>query len=198
MFKKDVFSFMLKSVVFTALSIFISTNSFSQTEEENKNFIAISDSIVKANDTLRHSPKKAALMSAIIPGLGQAYNKKYWKIPIIYAGLAGLSYAVIENNKMHKELRAEYISRLKNDTVLNFEGLSIDNLAVYKETYRKNRDLLIIGALGFYILNIVDASVDAHLFTFDVSDDLSFKLRPTLLQGMTGSNIPGISLKIKL
>ena len=121
-------------------------------------------------------PARAAFYSALVPGLGQAYNKKYWKIPIVYAGLgAGIYYYSFNQNKYH-EYRDEYKRRL--------DGTSDPNHPIYGELddsriirgqkfHQKNRDLsaLITGAI--YILNIVDANVDAHLMQFNVNDNLS-------------------------
>lgn len=129
-----------------------------------------------------HSPKKAAIMSAILPGLGQAYNHKYWKIPIIYAGMAGLGYVVKFNNDYYQRFRKAYVYRVDGDplTVDAYEGeYTESNLNTLQEFYHRNRDLSIIGCAAFYVLNIIDATVDAHLYYFDVSDDLSLKINPS-------------------
>lgn len=144
-----------------------------------------------------HSPKKAAIYSAILPGLGQAYNKKYWKIPIVYAGFGGIGYFIGWNNKYYKILRLAYIDLTDEDELTN-SHLDIDASQYYdlnnaadfdkyktaiskgQDNYRRNRDLLIISMLGFYGLNIIDASVDAHLFDFDISEDLTFNWQPSM------------------
>ncbi len=148
-------------------------------------------------DSLRHSPHKAAVMSAILPGAGQAYNKKYWKIPVIYAGFAGLAYAISFNQKEYRNYRNAYDQRLDNDpaTVDNYVGTYSDaDLGTLKDFYRRNRDLSIIGTGVLYLLNIIDASVDAHLYDFNVNDDLSIKLAPTLNDQLS----PGIGMVITL
>ena len=127
-------------------------------------------------------------MSAILPGLGQAYNRKYWKIPIIYAGLAGLTYSIVENNKKFDRFREAYILRADLDSntidiydiqLVNGESkYSEAQLQYYKELYRKRRDLSIIFTAALYLLNIIDAAVDAHFFTYDISDDLSLNFQP--------------------
>jgi hypothetical protein len=135
-------------------------------------------------DTLKtelHSPARAAIYSAILPGLGQAYNRKSWKIPVIYAGFAGLGYAIDFNQKKYTIYRQAFVYRLDGDstTTDNFVGkYSDDNLRVLKDYYRKNRDLSVIGTVLLYAMNIIDAHVDAHLFDFDVSDNLSLRLAP--------------------
>ena len=123
--------------------------------------------------------RKATIMSAILPGLGQAYNKKWWKVPIVYAGLGGFGYLFYYNqsrfNYYSKNLRAEYD---EDPGTLNETDYTGDQLLVLKNDHRKYRDLGIIGLAAIYALNIIDANVDAHLKTFDVSDDLSLKIRP--------------------
>jgi hypothetical protein len=142
-----------------------------------------------------HSPKKATLMSTILPGAGQAYNRKYWKIPIIYGGFAGLAYAINFNNKQYREYKRSYSSRLDNDitTIDPYVGIYSDNdLVTLKDFYRRNRDLSIVGLGLLYVLNIVDASVDAHLFEFNVNDDLSLHVTP-----ITGTNmLAGVGLRL--
>lgn len=125
-----------------------------------------------------HSPKKAAIMSTLLPGLGQAYNKKYWKIPIIYAGFASLAYFVSYNNTKYKTYREAYIAETDADsaTINSFPEYSSQNLLTLQDYYRRNRDLSYIIAGSVYILNIIDATVDAHLFNFDISDELSVKI----------------------
>ena len=145
--------------------------------------------IVEGTDTSEtHSTKAASLMSALLPGLGQAYNKKYWKIPVIYAGLAGLTYSVVENNKKYNTFRAAYILRadldsntidIYDDQLINGETkYSEAQLKYFKDLYQRRRDLSIIFTGLLYILNVIDAAVDAHFFTYDISDDLSLNFQP--------------------
>jgi hypothetical protein len=151
----------------------------------------------------KHSPRKATVMSALVPGLGQGYNKKYWKIPVIYAGLGTSVYFIKFNNDYFQRYRKGYISLLNKDTLNDpFRGqYSSEQLFNAKEYYRRNRDLSIIIAAGIYILNIIDATVDAHLFYFDVSDDLAMKVQPAMLTGGFAGptpSIPGISFTFML
>lgn len=122
------------------------------------------------------SPKKAALYSAILPGAGQVYTKKYWKVPIVYGGLVTSFYFINENHSKYIEYREAAL--LSNETGQNQLGNSYSELKTLKEHYRRNRDLSYFSFLGVYILNIVDASVNAHLFSFDVSDDISINIQP--------------------
>ena len=145
-----------------------------------------------------HSPKKASLYSALLPGLGQAYNKKYWKIPVVYAGFGLIGYFIDWNNDNYQLSKTAY-KHLKDDdpTTTDYlkleaiEGYDLDNptdvtnllegLTKRQDYYRRNRDLLVISMFGFYGLNIIDASVDAHLFNFDVGDDLTMNWQPYMV-----------------
>jgi hypothetical protein len=123
--------------------------------------------------------RKATVMSAILPGLGQAYNRKWWKIPIVYAGLGGFGYLFYSNQTSYsyysKNLRAVYDEDPETVNETEYNG---DQLLVLKNDHRKYRDLGFIGMAVIYAFNIIDANVDAHLKTFDVSDDLSLSIRP--------------------
>jgi len=140
---------------------------------------------LKVNDTLKKStinplaPSKAAFFSAILPGLGQAYNKKYWKIPIVYAAIGTGVYSYTWNNKKYNEFRNAYKNRLAGIPD-DLQFLDDERLIQGQKFYQKNRDLSAIVTVILYILNIVDANVDAHLMQFNVSDDLS--MRPNMMQ----------------
>ena len=130
------------------------------------------------------SPKKAALYSAILPGAGQVYTKKYWKVPIVYGGLVTSFYFINENNSKYIEYREAAL--LSHETGENQLEYSYSELKTLKEHYRRNRDLSYFSFVGVYILNIVDASVNAHLFSFDVSDDISMNIQPYSTLSNTG------------
>ncbi len=155
---------------------------------EGNNIHAQRDTIVtdtlkiKDSELPKHSPTKAALFSTFVPGLGQAYNKKYWKIPVIYAGLAIPIYFGVDQHNQFVEKRDAYVARVNGDSTDKFleQGnfFSNEGLLSSMDINRRNRDLMIIIASAVYVLQIVDASVDAHLFYFNVSDDLSFRATP--------------------
>ena len=139
-------------------------------------------------DSSFHSPKKASIYSAVLPGLGQAYNKKYWKIPIVYAGLGACIYFFKSNNDEYQKTRKALIARLDTDST------TIDNtftdprytdalLQDRKNYYRKNRDLSAIIGLLVYVANIIDADVDAHMMNFNVDDNLSLRVSPFIFPG---------------
>ena len=127
------------------------------------------------------SPSKAAFFSAVFPGAGQAYNKKYWKIPIVYAGIGISIYFYVQNNKDYNKFRDIYKRRLAGFTDDEYWGngatpiISSDRLVDAQKTAKRNKDTSIAVAVAFYLLNIIDANVDAHLRQFNVNDDLSFE-----------------------
>lgn len=139
------------------------------------------------SDTLdwrhRHSPKKATILSAVAPGSGQIYNRRYWKAPIVWAGLGASYWFIQNNNKEFKRYKAAYIAVVDNDptTVDEFNGqVSSSSLLDVTNTYRKWRDLSYIALGMVYMLNIVDASVDANFVRFDVGRDLTVGVGPSL------------------
>ncbi|HZK07029.1 MAG TPA: DUF5683 domain-containing protein [Bacteroidales bacterium] len=132
-----------------------------------------------------HNAKKATLYSVVLPGLGQAYNRKYWKIPIIYAGFGTLAYFITTNTRNYRDFRTAYNIVYTNDTVafannelvMKYDG-NLNQLQEGRNFYRRNTELSWIIAGVLYLLQIVDASVDANLYNFDVSDDISLQFTP--------------------
>jgi hypothetical protein len=125
------------------------------------------------------TPAKAAFYSAILPGLGQAYNKKYWKIPLVYGAIGTSLYFYVDNNKKYHEVRDEYKRRLEGyERSVKFEKLDDSRLIAAQKFYQRNRDLSSLFIVGFYVLNIIDANVDAALIQFNVNERLS--LRPEI------------------
>lgn len=155
------------------------------------------DSIMK-----NHSPKIAAIRSAILPGLGQIYNKKYWKLPIIYGALGVSASVFIYNLKNYKELRFAYKAKFEAsqsppDSTNYFKikpyllPLDINALRSYRDQFRKNIDYSVLVFMLLWGLNVVDATVDAHLKPFDVSPDLTlnFKAGTSEMAGTTGFSL---------
>ncbi|MFV0540159.1 MAG: DUF5683 domain-containing protein [Aestuariibaculum sp.] len=143
------------------------------------------DSVVAVGKTINPlSPSKAAFYSAVLPGLGQAYNKKYWKIPIVYAALGTGIYFYTTNNKEYNRYRDIYKRRLAgftddefyfdaDGTKLDEPRVTTDGLVRGQKFYRKNKELSLLITLGLYALNIIDANVDAHLLQYNVDENLS-------------------------
>ena len=133
------------------------------------------------------SPGRAAWMSAALPGLGQIYNDKYWKVPIIYAGLATSIYFIVDNRREYLFYRQAYINEIDGDSTTVNTGLSPGFTAAVlrdrSDQFRGQMELSYIITAAIYVLQIVDASVDAHLYSFDVSDDLSLEMQPQVFRG---------------
>ncbi|WP_226390271.1 DUF5683 domain-containing protein [Penaeicola halotolerans] len=145
------------------------------------------------------NPKKAALLSAILPGLGQAYNEKYWKIPILYGGAAGIVFFIDFNDNRYQLFRQALFAEIDDDetTINPFPNLNEQGLRRNVDYWRRNRDLLYVVSFVVYVFNIVDANVDAHLSSFDLSDDLSLRFEPTNQTfALNNQNYPAISLKL--
>ncbi|MCH2199997.1 MAG: DUF5683 domain-containing protein [Flavobacteriales bacterium] len=129
-----------------------------------------------------HSVRKATLLSTFVPGAGQIYNKKYWKAPIVYAGLGTAIYFIDDNTKNYRKWRDNLIAEEDGDpNTVNTTGLSSSVLRENMDLRRRWLDLSYIALAGVYVLNIIDAHVDAHLFHFDVSEDLTLIIHPSVI-----------------
>ncbi len=132
-----------------------------------------------------HSPQKAAMYSAVLPGLGQIYNREYWKVPIVYAGFGAFVYAIIRNDNLYQEAKDAYIvlsdDNPEND-LLAYNGVyTLQQVEFIKNTVKNWRDLSIILTGAFYVVQIIDATVDAYMLDFDINEDLSMRLGPSFL-----------------
>ncbi|MEO6868454.1 MAG: DUF5683 domain-containing protein, partial [Ginsengibacter sp.] len=148
-------------------------------DTSGKNVLALDTAVRK-----RFDPHVATLRSAIIPGWGQAYNKKYWKIPIVYGALGVSAGVFFFNLQTYKDLRQAVIYRSdtipSNDKLIppKYASLSTESLRYYRNAYRQNIDYSVLAFLLIWGLNVVDATVDAHLKAFDVGPDITLKIRP--------------------
>lgn len=145
-------------------------------------------------------PNTAALYSAALPGLGQIYNNKYWKLPIIYGGGMIIAYFLNYNNQLYLQYRNSLIALTDGDPRTQpwdprFDANTYERLA---DNWRRNRDLLIVVSIAVYALVIVDAHVDAHLDAFRISDDLSLDLRPSHQSLTYGQQFIGCSLVLNI
>ncbi|BAV08244.1 hypothetical protein FLA_4277 [Filimonas lacunae] len=170
---------------------------------------AHSTSIVKKRV---HDPRKATIRSAIIPGWGQAYNREYWKIPIVYGALAIPVATFVFNNKYYHKTKVAYekvynysLSGDKNDLAgidaellnsLTGEPFTLSTYSTYRNFYRQNRDYSVLWFLILWGVNVVDATVFGHLKNFDISDDLSMKVKPTFNMESSRTNI-GLAFSLK-
>ena len=147
-----------------------------------------------------HSPNKAALYSAALPGLGQIYNKKYWKLPLIGGAAVVTGYFINFNNRRYLLFRRSYFAEIDDDpeTINLVPRFNAEGLQRNLDYFRRNRDLLFITSGVIYLLNIVDAHVDAHLYTFDISEEVTFNSKPTFMTLPNGMPVVGISLSLSL
>jgi len=166
-------------LIITVLTVF---NSYAQKVEEVK----VKDTIKPSSDEFNMlSPAKAAFYSAVLPGLGQAYNKKYWKIPIVYGALGSGIYFYESNNTNFNRARTAFKLRI-NEKPDEFDGLngniflSKDALISAQKSYKKDRDLSLLVTIGLYVLQIVEASVNAHLLQHNVDSNLS--ISPSIIR----------------
>jgi len=162
----------------------------------------------KAKKQAPRSPKKAAVRSAIIPGWGQAYNRSYWKMPIVYGALGVTTYILVDNVKTYREYRSAYTIRYNaslpppdndstgyDDLEEIYKIISPESIRAARDQFRRYIDYSVLFFLVFWGLNVVDASVDAHLKSFDVSPDLTFNIKPCYSE-MAGTS--GLSLVLNI
>ncbi len=146
----------------------------------------------KVKDTTaikQHSPRKAARLSAILPGAGQVYNKKYWKVPLVYAALGTCVGFIIYNRSEYIDARNAYRNKLDNDPTNDdqmpekYRPVDPEAIRTYRNGVRQNLDYSILAFVLCWGLNIVDAAVDGHLKSFDVSENLSLRVNPYFQPG---------------
>lgn len=159
------------------------------------------------------NPSRAVWLSALFPGLGQVYNRRYWKLPIVVGGFLGISYALNWNNRMLGDYTRAYRDLTDNDpntnSYLDFFHSTVDTSSLdkswlertfkaKKDFYRRNRDLSIICMVGMYLLCMVDAYVDASLAQFDVSPDISMNVSPSVIPSVNYSSLPAFGVQWSL
>lgn len=160
------------SILVLFLFLLSSVSVFAQ--DENATILVAKDS-VQSNNIDPLTPAKAAFYSAVLPGLGQAYNKKYWKIPLVYGAIGTSIYFYMDNDKRYKQFRNAYKSRLEGIVTEDLKRFDNNRLIAAQRIYQRNRDLSALVTLAFYALNIIDANVDAALLQFNVDENLSLK-----------------------
>ena len=155
------------------------------------------DSLSPVTKPHKRSPKRAALLSAICPGAGQIYNHKYWKLPIVYGGLATVGFFYFNNRFWYLEYKDAYLNDLDETnapSIYALEGVSTSQLRTAADQNQQFMEYSMIGFALLYGLQIVDATVDAHLFYFDVSEDLSMHWQPSLQMTRNQQFVQGLSL----
>lgn len=160
------------------------------------------EKVIVSDTSEPHSPRKATILSAVCPGAGQIYNKKYWKLPLVYGGIGVSIYLGVRYGNDYRYWREEYRLAVDGDPDSNGDYTGILSEAAIRDnrdTYRRWMELSYITAGLFYVLQIVDANVDAHLMEFDVSDDLSLRWEPhTELAALTNQPTVGLRLQLRL
>ena len=173
---------MIKKIWLTALLVCICFGMQAQDDEKviDEDRVSVNDKN-SSNELDPLRPAKAAFFSAVLPGLGQAYNKKYWKIPIVYAAIGGGLYFYFDNNNVYKRYRNAYKRRLAGFTDDEFYGpgetpfLSDEALIRAQRTLKRNKELSMLVTVGLYVLNIIEANVDAHLIQYNLDENLALK-----------------------
>lgn len=185
-----VFGFALLSFALNAQDqpVLIDDSTFIKAEEDAELFQEVSEL----------DPQRAALLSAVFPGMGQVYNKQYWKVPIVLAGVLTFGHFIDYNNKVYHGLRNAALLTSKGETnpyssIITTESALVRN----RDVFRRNRDFLIILGSAFYILQIVDAHVSAHLDEFKVNDKLAFGIEPSIQSTPLFSQAVGVSFVLK-
>jgi hypothetical protein len=196
MTRKFIFTFFFSLLLFSGNEIFAQQNDTLHVGKDSvekkadtvitKNNLPIAPekSVIALDTSVKYNPHKALFRSAVLPGWGQWYNKKYWKIPIIYGALGVTTGIFFYNLKEYKLLRkaVQYRSDTipSNDAIIDpsFIHLSTESIRIYRDAFRQNIDYSVLAFLVVWGLNVVDATVDAHLKAFDVSPDIGMKIRP--------------------
>ena len=162
------------------------------------------DTILKA-DTVKgpkHSAAKAVWLSALLPGLGQAYNKKYWKIPIIYAGFGGLGYALYFTSSNFNQSRAAYRAVVRGNPGSYLGYTDQEDLKYFRDTFKNYLNLSALATVLWYGLNLIDAAVDGHLYSYNMDDKLSFNFDPSFILpntlGMAPTTCLGLTFNINI
>ncbi len=197
-------------------SLFISISGFSQEETKTDSLpeeVKVSKRLV--NDSLLTkkkrinplAPSKAAFYSALLPGLGQVYNKRYWKVPLVYALLGTGVFSYIQNDRLYDRFRVAFKRRQAGffddefydpDNTLPIPHFELDVLQNQQERYQRDRDLWLVVSIAFYAVNVIDANVDAHLKQFNIDDDLTLDFNPYFnLDPITNNPNYGMALTIK-
>ena len=192
---------LLKRIIFVFFFAFFSATLFGQEDSVNVEDKIFTKDIKFEKGGIYNplAPAKAAFYSAVFPGLGQIYNKKYWKAPIVWGAMGTSIYYYLNNNKEYKRYRTAYKLRRNNliDECTNdgTELYSLETLERAQNQLRENRDLSLLTSIILYVLQIVEASVNSHLLQFNTDDNLSFK--PTFINDPIRIDAPKVGLTIK-
>ncbi len=190
--KNNILTFL---ILLFSLHLYCQKDSTRVKERKSKENLFIQEGLYKPL-----APAKAAFYSAILPGMGQVYNKKYWKAPLVWVALAAPTYFYLDNNSQYKRFRTAYKLRktgLQDEFTddLGNVSVSLETLEKAQEQLMENRDLSLMWGVILYVLQIIEASVNAHLLQFNTDDNLSF--RPTFVNNPILFNAPKVGFTLK-
>lgn len=184
----------------TGLSFVASAQDSLRSELNSDTVFLKSDTATLTSYASQYDPRKAILFAAVLPGLGQVYNKKYWKLPLVYGGFIGFGYGVQFYQKGYKDFKNGLFDLLETRAAtVRVRGYDFSEADLRRlvDRYRRERDFFIILSAGMYLLQMIDAHVDAHLKEFDLNPNLQVKIQPTMNNDMLTGRTAGISLIVK-
>lgn len=163
---------------------------------------AVADTVILESYASRYDPRKALLYAAVVPGMGQIYNKKYWKLPLVYGGFFGFAYGIDFYQKGYTKYKNELYYNLENGyeedgDIRPDDTYTTANYRRIVDLYKRQRDFMIILMAGMYLLQIIDAHVDAHLKEFDLNPNLQVSVRPVMEQTAMLGNQKGFTIVLK-
>jgi Family of unknown function (DUF5683) len=194
-----------KIIVLFVFSVILSTamaqDSLLLTQDDSLQ-AEIRDTVLLKSYATRYDPRKALLYAAVVPGMGQIYNKKYWKLPLVYGGFIAIGYAINFYQEGYTKYKNELYYNLENgytddNDIRPGDDYSTSNYRKIVDQYKRERDFMIILMGGMYLLQIIDAHVDAHLKEFDLNPKLQVSIRPTVEQNSVIGRQSGVSLILK-
>ncbi|MDL5045716.1 DUF5683 domain-containing protein [Oscillatoria amoena NRMC-F 0135] len=183
--------------IFFSCFVLLGFAGFTQDSDSARVVMPSKDTVVIKSYATRYKPHKALLYAAVLPGAGQIYTKKYWKLPLVYGGLFATGYAVNFYQEGYQKYKGELFDLLESDAPVSPSGFTEPQLRTIVDRYRRERDFFIIIMAGVYLLQMVDAHVDAHLKEFDLNPTLQVSVRPTVESSMFTGTTGGLSLIIR-
>lgn len=184
-------------VFLTGCFLFMASGLSAQSNDSVRVVMPSQDTILVKSYANRYSPRKALLYAAVLPGAGQIYTKKYWKLPLVYGGLFATGYAINFYQDGYRKYKSELFGVLESGSPLSPSGFTENQLRTIVERYRRERDFMIIVMAGVYLLQMIDAHVDAHLKEFDLNPTLQVSVRPTAENNQLTGTTAGLSLVIR-
>jgi hypothetical protein len=197
---KKILFILLTAICFTAT---VNAQRSKQKMSSDSIVIESQDTVLLKSYAKRYSPRKALLYAAILPGAGQVYTKKYWKLPLVYGGFFAIGYGINFYNKGFKKYKGQLFQNLEtglgadNAPSLQFPYFTTSQLRTIVDRYRRQRDFMILLMGGMYLLQMVDAHIDAHLKEFDLNPNLHVSIEPTMEQDILIGRQTGVALIIK-